>query len=347
MLKRIGILVIFTGLFLASCENRYAGPGVGPECTLAWVSYLDGAPNIFYIDLPDGDIQKLTDNPEGAGKWGISHYGDWVYFGGRHSERMQIFRICKDGTGLQRLTDEWEFDGNPEVSPCGEKICFVTQRWFFTYRDRELALMPSDGGDVQRLTTHEGNDDSHKWSPDGTAIAFVRSGLYGSLSVAVINPDNPSFASIVSPEGHDAYCPQWSPCGQFIYYVLSGGDRRYIAKSSADAIGEFPENISGGDFSVENIAVSPDGTKIAFQAYIDGRWDIAVIASNGGNLRFIASHPAEDITPCWSPDGSWIFWVSMRDGNREIYGAPLDTGDPVRITNFAGDDIRPICWPKR
>ncbi|GEM_PF-1632834 len=340
------ILAIGVGLFLA-CDGPQNAPDAGPECTLAWVSYRDGVPNIFCADLPGGEVRKLTDLTEGAGRWGISDHGDRVYFGGKEAECWQVFRVRKDGTSLQALTDNAQFDGNPEVSPDGIRLCFITKRWSYAYSDNDLAILSLSGGEPSRLTSHPGNDDSQRWSPDGTKIAFVQTGENGEFSVMAIESRTPFTLTRISPEGYDAYSPCWSPDGAYLYYTLSGTDRRFVAKTDIESPSAFPENISGSQYTAENPAVSPDGSRIAFQAFVDGQWEIATVPSSGGGLTFVAPHSAEDICPCWSPDGSWIFWVSYRDGDREIYGAPANSGaTPVRFTNSNGDDIRPLCWAR-
>jgi len=88
--------------------------------------------------------------------------------------------------------------------------------------------------------------------------------------------------------------------------------------------------------------------------------EIKVIRVTGGGERTLASHPAWDLHPAWSPDGRRIAFSSRRDSGYEIYVMDADgsgvrrlTDDPVRqsfapswspdgsLIAFEGDGLRP------
>ena len=78
-------------------------------------------------------------------------------------------------------------------------------------------------------------------------------------------------------------------------------------------------------------AWSPDGTKMAFTSNRDGNPEIYVMDADGGNVRRITSHPANDTTPTWSPSGTQIAFTYNRTGTPQIY-----------IINADGTGLRPI-----
>ena len=327
------------------CGTEHSGPGAGPDCTLTWVSYRSGPPNVWAIELPEGAPRQLTHFDEGCGRWGIDESGGYLYFGGKLNARWDVFRIPLAGGDATRVVGGDKQDTNPAISPDGERVCFLTKRWYFSSYDRELALTGSSGGEVIRLTDREGADDSAVWSPGGDRIAFVRSGWLGRFSVATLDPDNPASVSVWTSDAEDAYEPRWAPDGSAIICVMSSGGIRDIWRIEIPS-GE-KVNLTNSGNADENPAISPCGEYVAHQVYRSGQWDIAVTPTAGGETVFLTDDPAEDISPCWSPCGSWIFWVSYRDGDREIYGAPAcGTEPPVRITDCPGDDIRPLAWEK-
>ncbi len=328
------------------CSSEPSGPGVGPECTLVWTSYRSGPPNIWTLELPNGEPKQLTYFPEGCGRWGVAlSLDNWVYFGGKQNDIWQLFRMKRSGGAAIKLTDNAQYDGDPTVSPDGDRVCFLTKRWGYTYYDRELASMPSSGGEVTRLTFWDGSDDSPVWSPAGDRIAFVRATSSGRFVVMTLDPDNPDSLETWTPTGDDCYEPRWSPGGDKIVCVLTENGIRDICSIDLPS-GEI-RNLTGTDWSDEKPSVSPDGKRIAHQVYRNGQWDIAITEMDGSGSFFLTDDPAEDISPCWSPESDWVFWVSYRDGDREIYGTRADGSEPAyRITNSTGDDIRPRCWAR-
>jgi len=68
-----------------------------------------------------------------------------------------------------------------------------------------------------------------------------------------------------------------------------------------------------------------------------------VMSANGTNLQRLTNHPAEDLYPSWSPDGTRIAFASERDGSHEIYVMNADGASQTRLTNNPADDAEP-AW---
>jgi TolB protein len=81
----------------------------------------------------------------------------------------QVFTINPEGTGQTRITDDTTSDYDPNWSPDGGKIVFVS----FRDGNSEIYSMNADGTGQQRLTSDPGLDAWPAWSPDGTKIVFV------------------------------------------------------------------------------------------------------------------------------------------------------------------------------
>lgn len=77
--------------------------------------------------------------------------------------------------------------------------------------------------------------------------------------------------------------------------------------------------------------------QIAFQSTRDGNRELYVMQADGTNVRRLTNHPADDITPAWSPDGSQIAFSSNRTGNFEIY---LMNGDGSNVRQLTDDPER-------
>src|ERR1019366_2717324 len=61
-------------------------------------------------------------------------------------------------------------------------------------------------------------------------------------------------------------------------------------------------------------AWSPDGGRIAFQAYRSSTWQIWTVYADGSDLKAVTNGPFDDREPHWSPDGTRIAFSSDRGG---------------------------------
>lgn len=75
-------------------------------------------------------------------------------------------------------------------------------------------------------------------------------------------------------------------------------------------------------------APSPDGSRIAFS----WQGDIWVVPRAGGRAERLTVHPANDIGPRWSPDGSRLYFSSDRHGSLDLFSMTPDGRDLRRLT---------------
>src|SRR5437868_2709615 len=55
---------------------------------------------------------------------------------------------------------------------------------------------------------------------------------------------------------------------------------------------------------------SPDGRRVAFQAYRDSTWQIWIVNADGTELKPVTSGPFDDREPAWAPDGGRLAFSS-------------------------------------
>ncbi len=97
---------------------------------------------------------------------------------------------------------------------------------------------------------------------------------------------------------------------------------------------------------------SPDGTKLAFDVYDDGTWDIYEVSADGAGLKDLTPTSDRDENgPTWSPDGTRIAFAATHmlstgvdnTGSFDIYLMNPDGTGEERLTKDAGHDPN-LSW---
>jgi len=105
--------------------------------------------------------------------------------------------------------------------------------------------------------------------------------------------------------------------------------------------------------AVSDPQVSPDGRLVAYVVESlneekDGyQTDVWLVPASGGEARPLASSPAADESPRWSPDGKWVAFLSERprpgakpddsgDAKRQIWLIRPDGGEAMPLTSAPG-----------
>jgi dipeptidyl aminopeptidase/acylaminoacyl peptidase len=125
------------------------------------------------------------------------------------------------------------------------------------------------------------------------------------------------------------------------------------ARTSLDVVLDALEGVR----SFRGVAISPDGTRVAWVERIRSREgteylsaiDVAAIGSPAAR-RITAGNDARahrEHSPAWSPDGKWIAFLSdaAKDRQLQIYVAPATGGEPRRLTGVAGQIGHPRWSP--
>ena len=88
---------------------------------------------------------------------------------------------------------------------------------------------------------------------------------------------------------------------------------------------------------------SPDGLWIAFTTSNPegGNGDVLIIRPDGGGQRCLSAQPSQVYGLCWTRDSRWVIYGSDVDGATNLWIAPVDGGQPTRITRGPGASDSP------
>lgn len=241
----------------------------------------------------------------------ISSNGEKIAYNAFRSNATNIFikDINKMGSSIQRTNRQSILDFS--FSPDGKNICFSE-----TVNDiNRIFVTDANKGYVCRQITNSDLDYTPVYSNDMNQIYFSRQEENG-LSIWSYNlKDN--FLSSIS-RGMNP-CPIKDETS-ILCVRPSGGNGRYeIWKVNYDT-GIEECIVSDASHSFTTPSVSPDGKWIVFvgSSEIDGgtflykNTDIYVCRINGTELTQLTYHAADDLSPVWSNDGKYIYFVSQR-----------------------------------
>jgi dipeptidyl aminopeptidase/acylaminoacyl peptidase len=199
------------------------------------------------------------------------------YIGERRNQIHVIHLDVEAGpaTESEQLTSGPYDHSGAEWSPDGRWIAFSSNRteWPDVTYQSDLWLIPSEGGDLIRLTDDPGSDGSPSWSPDGRMIAYYHTPpeppVYGSArlrTMEILDPHGtPRAGSIVDLTDHIDRpvrgSVQWSSDSRHVYVMIQDRGAEPLLRIPARG-GEIDAVILGTSV-VQQFAVTPDDRRVA------------------------------------------------------------------------------------
>ena len=133
-----------------------------------------------------------------------------------------------------------------------------------------------------------------------------------------------------------------------IVYVTAqrqGAEKTAYQLNYADADGKRSRTIFTSSEPVMSPSWSPDGTRVAYVSFEQGRPEIYLQELATGKRTKLTSFRGLNSSPVWSPDGKSIAMVLSKDGNPDVYILDLATRKISNVTNHYGIDTEPDWMP--
>ena len=89
----------------------------------------------------------------------------------------------------------------------------------------------------------------------------------------------------------------------------------------------------------------PDGSRVAYQSFRGGSWDIWQLSLSSGEPSPLTATDFDDREPAWSPDGSRLAFSSDRSGTYDIWVLETAGGEASPVTSALGNESQPAWMP--
>jgi TolB protein len=127
--------------------------------------------------------------------------------------------------------------------------------------------------------------------------------------------------------------------------VQGSGDQRRYTLQVSDYDGFNPRTILTSRDPVMSPAWGPDGERLAYVSFEDGRPAIYVQRVASGGRKKVSSRAGINGAPAWSPGGDRLAVTLSYEGNPEIYVIDLASNETRRVTRSGGIDTSPVWTP--
>ena len=280
-------------------------PAWSPESDA--VAYLRDQPGqgwqLWRHNLSSRARRQLSQKPVAGAHPAWSPDGRWLAVVRGNGAGSDIWLVAADGSGEERRLagGAWE-TRSPAFSPDGSTLAFISGR----AGELDIWAVSTEGGEPRQLTTHTNPLDEvrwlPRWSPDGRWIAYVssRSGERNNDDVWVVSADGRLHRQLTTGLMVNT-SPAWSPDGGFLAVVAN----------------TVMEHWYGDDADIWRVPLAPG--------------PMEQLTPNGGHSFRLDGTGIE-----WSPDGSMIYSISLRNGNKNVAAVPADGRPRTAVTNLDG-----------
>jgi Tol biopolymer transport system component len=227
---------------------------------------------------------------------------------------LQVMNL--DGSGNVNLTDTNKGYWYPSWSADGKTIATTSRDT--EHGNLEVVTVAADGTSKTQLTAIGYNTDVPTFSPTASHIVFGLAPGMGASVLCSIHADGSNFKTY-STEMMLIGEPVVTKSGHIIFSASKGDGKFGLYETVLDS--EEPAKLLVDTELCMAPTLSPDEGRIAYMD-VDGEGDVQLFeASRHGEfgVRQLTEGDSFNSSPAYTPDGNGLVYISMRDGDSELY----------------------------
>jgi len=309
---------------VTSDTTDYGSVSVSADGSAMVVTRIDAISSLWSRVPQTGEMRQLiAENKNLLGYAGVSQTPDGkILFVKNTGKEVNIFSIEENGSGEKQLTAGSGVNQNPQATPDGKYIVFISNRT----GSPTVWRIDADGGNPLQLTNPpNGVDTQLQVSRDGRSVVFMRSTSDGGKTRLMKVSIDGGEAVPVMPEGAKSeYLPRLSPDGKLLaYHTFEFDASNPNIEPKVRIVGFDGEKaVTGGrEFETSinpEFKFSPDNKSLTYlnKSGIDNLWSQSL--EDQKNEKPLTDFRSGNISNfAWSNDGKKLFIV------RAIYNSDL------------------------
>lgn len=290
------------------------------------------SPTITATITPEG-------TPQGGGQGQIA-------FVSERDGTPQIFLMDADGNNITQLTSETQGACQPEWSPDGNRLAYISPCGGMQerYDGASIFILNLENNRTDLISTLATGDYDPAWSPDGSRLAFT-SLQTGKPQIFIYEFDTRIFRILMNRSTINRM-PAWSPDGERLVFVSPSPVDNQPILFMVDAGGQGEPRAVTGQPNERMLrpAWSPEGSLILFDLGSGGILGGRLLT--GSQEVPVNTSLALAENPAFSPDANWIVFDGAQSGSGLDIYLMLRTGAWLTpLTDDPADSYQPAWRP--